>query len=159
MLIPLRFSLGDTAVYSRAFKMTARQAEDLSEPLAEIGLRVIAAVGQQFLTEGEWGGTPWPQMSPRYALWKEEHYPGRPLLVREALMRRAMLDPEGSLFVSPKLMIYQPDSDIALYHQEGVPERNLPPRPMLAFPAAELHEWDRIMVAWLTADDPLWGRF
>lgn len=159
MFIPLRFELSDTVMYSRAFEATARQAEDLSVPLGEIGLRVIAAVGQQFETEGQWAGTPWAPLSDKYARWKEQHYPGRPLLVRERIMRQQMLDPATSLFVSPLQMMYQPESDIAIHHQEGVPERNLPARPMVAFPPTELREWDRVMVRWLAAGDPLWGGF
>jgi hypothetical protein len=163
VLIPIRFKLGDTTVYSRAFEMLGRQAADLSVPLREIGEMLIVDIGHQFQSEGAWGGSSWAELSDKYSIWKEQHYPGMPLLVASGDMRAAMLDPAQTLTVSPNLLVYEVDGElgeIALAHQEGVEANNLPARPMIEVPELELHEWDRVLVRWLQAtSEPLWGPF
>jgi len=158
MLTPVRFKLGDTTVYSRAFEMWARQASNLTVPLREIGGLLIADVGEQFASEGAWGGSSWAPLSDKYSAWKEIHYPSMPLLVASGAMRAAMLDPASSLDVSPQRLVYEPHSDIAIYHQEG--SSAMPARPLIDIPVVELREWDRAIVRWLQAtSDPLWGPF
>ena len=158
MLTPIRFTLGDTTVYSRAFQMMERQAANLTVPLREIGGMLLADVGEQFASEGGWGGSSWAPLSDRYSVWKEMHYPGMPLLVATGAMRSAMLDPASSLDVGPHRLVYEPHSDIAIYHQDGT--EVMPARPMIDIPVLELREWDRVIVRWLQAtSDPLWGPF
>lgn len=163
MATPIRFQLGDTTIYSRAFEMMGRQAADLQVPLREIGGMLIVDIGEQFASEGAWAGSSWAMLSDRYSRWKEEHFPGRPLLVATGDMRAEMLDPAKVLDVSPNRMLYEVADElgvIALAHQEGVAENNLPARPMIDIPLPELHEWDRAIVRWLQAtSDPLWGPF
>lgn len=158
MVLPIRFKLGDTTIYSRAFEMMERQAADLAVPLREIGDVLIADVGEQFASEGAWSGHSWAPLSDKYSQWKEQHYPGMPLLVATGRMRAALLDPAQSLVVTAHTLRYEPDSDIAIYHQEGTP--TMPARPPIDIPTPELREWDRVMVRWLRAtSDPLWGSF
>ena len=72
--------------YSRMFSTLAVEAEDLSEPLDPVGDLIIRKVGEQFLMEGAHSGRPWAPLSDSYRRWKEDHFPGRPLLVRTGQM-------------------------------------------------------------------------
>jgi len=50
---------------------------------------------QQFATEGSFGAGGWSVLTKTYALWKEEHYPGRPIGVLTGALRKAMTGAEG----------------------------------------------------------------
>lgn len=153
----MTFRLGDTTKYSRGFEMLATRAKDLTVPLTEIGVRLIRSIGVQFATEGAWAGSPWRPLTDKYAAWKEQHYPGRPILVASGAMRSSMLNPGRGLRILPTRLLYSPESDVAIYHQEGTDR--MVARPMVELPLVELHEFDRIFVRWLRGLErgPMWG--
>jgi len=45
---------------------------------------------KQFETEGSFGAGGWAALSPAYAAWKEEHFPGRPIGVLSGALRSGM---------------------------------------------------------------------
>ena len=47
----------------------------------------------QFETEGRFAADPWQRLSPRYAIWKQRHYPGKGLLVATGGLRRSASTP------------------------------------------------------------------
>jgi len=57
---------------------------------------VIRVVRKQFESEGAYLGSPWASLHPRYAAWKEQHAPGRPIGVLSGEMRD--LAEDGALF-------------------------------------------------------------
>jgi hypothetical protein len=63
-------------------------------------------------------------------------------------MRSAMIS-ANALRIDPRRLIYEPDSEIALFHQEGDEARGLPQRKMVEIPELERRSWDRIFVTWL----------
>lgn len=167
MFVPVRMTTNGEAVYSTGFDMIESKARDMAVPLTLIGERLLFGVGKQFTTEGAWGLHQWPPLKPEYAAWKEHHGPGLTMLVglrpvgrvgtREhpiygkhyvpsGKMRAELLDP-ASLSVTPERLLYAPVSDIAGFHQSGTPK--MPARPPVSIPLDELHEYDRIFVAWL----------
>lgn len=80
---------------------------------------------RQFDTEGGFAGTPWPALSPKYREWKQQHYPGKKILVATGATKRAALNPTRT--VTPRTLTLAVDSEILGYHQEGdgVPKRPL----------------------------------
>ena len=73
--------------------------------------------------EGQAGG--WPALSPGYAAWKERHYPGRPILVREGDLLRSLTSDMDVVEIHPTRMAAGSTSDYGARHQrgEGVPKR------------------------------------
>lgn len=47
--------------------------------------------GQVFASRGGVIGEQWPRLSGKYAAWKAQQYPGRPVLVRTGLMQRSFV--------------------------------------------------------------------
>lgn len=146
MFVRLRYEVEGDVQVSRAFDVAAAYAEDLSEPLGEIGEAIRQHVGRQFGSEGAASGEPWPRLSRAYAVWKELNWPGRSILVREGDMRREMLS-RAAVTVTPRTMIYEPASDIAAYHQGG--KGHLPARKMVNLTAADRRDWDRAIASWI----------
>lgn len=132
--------------YRRGFQIMAEDARDLSEPLRRVGESIRSGVGEQFLTEGAARGAPWAPLSPKYKLWKEAHWPGRPILVRTGEMRGALLALDA-IDVTRSRMTYEPHSDIAHFHQFGT--RYMPARKMLVLRPQDRREWDRIFHEWI----------
>lgn len=153
----LRFSIDGDVPYSRAFTLYAHEAADLSDPLSDIADDLIKQIGQQFLSEGAYGlGERWHPLSPAYAAWKEQHFPGRPLLVRTGAMRALMLDRERTVRVFKDRLLYLVEGidaeghDIgarAWWHQTGAGHN--PTRKIVAIPSAGRRGWDRILHEWI----------
>lgn len=173
VFINMRFTGPDAGAYSRGFEAWAHAAEDMEPVMQRIGDDVVDDVGQMFGTQGAAAGAPWKPLSTKYEKWKEQHYPGRPILVRTGAMRREMLDKLSALHTSKDRMLYEPLSGIAMFHQRGgrstttftvgggnVTEETtsgrLPRRPMVAFTEARKRQWDRYWAEWLAADRDAW---
>src|SRR5438132_124465 len=48
-----------------------------------------------FVNEGGSSGAPWAQLSPAYAAWKQQHYPGRGILVRSGALKASLAGPDA----------------------------------------------------------------
>jgi hypothetical protein len=90
--------------------------------------------GEQFRTEGAFGGTPWAPLSPAYAAWKAIHYPGRGILYREGDLRMAVSVPDREMtpttleLTIPWARLKGEQVDVA-WHQLGT--QHMPPRPVI----------------------------
>lgn len=149
---------------SRAFEATSREAEDLSEPLGEFGRYMLVQIGEQFRTEGAHGGTPWQRLNRAYEVWKDEAFPGRPMLVRTGRMRAEALSPEA-VHVGPRRLVYELDEaagasysgpgdtadrgEVALIHQQGRGQQ--PARPIVQLNQVARRQLDRYFASWLNA--------
>lgn len=142
------FDIAGETQYARAFEAMEREADDLSEPLAEIGESVRLSVSEQFRTEGAHGlGSKWKPLNRDYAAWKERQVGPAPMLVFTGTMRDAMLS-RSAITVTRRRMVYEPDApDYAPAHQFG--EGNLPQRKMVAIPLSVRRTWDRAFASWL----------
>lgn len=136
---------------SRAFEATAEELEDMSEPLARIGRDLRREVGEQFLTEGAHGGSPWQPLDRAYSEWKDQHAPGGPglpILVFSGDMRAAALS-EDSVHVTEQRMVYEIDDEKAIWHQEGA--GSLPARRIVELNLAFRRGVERTFAEWLNA--------
>lgn len=53
----------------------------------------IRWMGEQFASEGQWGGEEWAPLSADYAVYKAERFPGKSILIRTGALRRAASSP------------------------------------------------------------------
>lgn len=102
--------------------------------LGDALLQVAAeGVAQSFEAKTDADGNHWPELSSKYAEWKAKHYPGRPMGVKEGLMREGM---EGERSISADAATYtfgqtEEQRDEAEWFQEGSTEDNRPARPFV----------------------------
>lgn len=87
----------------------------------------IGWMREQFETEGAFGGEPWAPLSPDYAAWKAEHYPGKGILIAEGDLRKAASNPTRIML--PMELILEIRDPKAGYHQEGT--ASMPKRPLI----------------------------
>lgn len=81
----------------------------------------------QFESEGAFAGQPWAPLSHRYGIWKQTHYPGKPILQLKGELRQAASRPERH--ATPRtltLTIHDPKIE---HHQRGTPA--MPARPLV----------------------------
>lgn len=90
----------------------------------------IARVENAFRTRGASVGG-WRPLSPEYAGWKRNRYPGRPLLIASGEMQQAVTRTNNSQFVfdrKPSRVTLGSNSPLAGYHQAGTDR--MPSRPL-----------------------------
>jgi Phage virion morphogenesis family len=147
---------GDS-IYRRAFEALGDAAEDMREPLGLIGERLLAGIERQFETEGAAGGSRWAPLESGYAIWKAEHFPGKPILQRSGLLKQTLTS-RRALTVTRERLSYEPDGSypggtevdvVAGAHHGGVAGHGLPARPIVQVGPAEKRSWDRIWADWL----------
>lgn len=152
--------VGDTQ-YSRAFQTMAGEADDLSEPLAKVGVSLIGSVHEQFRTEGSHGlGAKWKPLSPAYAMWKRQQVGEQPIMVFSGKLRSAMISPD-SVAITPRRLVYEPkDPGYGIRHQLGTADDRPPQRKLVALPLTVRRDWDRYFVSWLNdlrKGPAMWG--
>ncbi len=84
-------------------------------------------MGEQFATEGAWGGEPWAPLSPGYALAKAGRFPGRGILYATGQLRRAASSPQRQA-TADSLTLRIVDFK-AGWHQDGT--TRMPARPII----------------------------
>ncbi len=151
--VELRFSVMGEEQVARAFEASARDAADMSTPLAEIGEDLRLAVAEQFRTEGAHGlGGKWQPLKTKYAAWKRQQVGDEPILVFHGLMRETLTS-RSAITVTPQRMVYRPEGphdDIAAIHHAG--EGDVPQRKIVALTQLEKRSWERTILGWLRRD-------
>lgn len=94
----------------------------------------IGWIGKQFDEEGAFFGEPWTALSPDYAEWKDQNYPGSTILSREGFLRSAATSPTREVTpVSLTLTIEPYDNNGTTvdpaWFQDGT--SRMPARPLL----------------------------
>jgi hypothetical protein len=161
-MLEVRIGIGEADQYARRFEVYGDDARNLREPLGEIRDRIVESVGEQFMSEGAHGGTPWEALSEPYGTLKEEAFPGRPILVRGGAMRRKLLAPpdKGTIILTDSHLVWgiaEGATDAegnridvrAAAHQTG--GGVVPRRPWLALTHADRRNFDRILVRHMDA--------
>lgn len=87
----------------------------------------IGWMRSQFETEGAWAGHRWAPLSPAYAAYKAQRYPGRSILIAEGDLRQAASRPERKA-TPTELVLTIRDPKIG-YHQTGT--ARMPARPVV----------------------------
>lgn len=100
---------------------------------------------------GRFAGGAWATLSPKYRIWKQKHYPGKPLLVREGDLRESVrwsgqLGPGGIFQAERDFVVVGTSIPYAKFHQQGT--QTMPARPFL--PTPDLAVFAPLMKAWLT---------
>jgi hypothetical protein len=120
---------GDEA-YQRKLAQLELFLEDLRPMWPLFVPMFIGWMGAQFSSEGGWGGQAWAPLSPAYAAWKSQHYPGKSILIREGDLRQAASQPRRE--ATPRTLTLWIDDPKAGYHQEGTDD--MPARPLFPSP-------------------------
>lgn len=100
---------------------------------------------------GKFKSGAWAPLSPRYRVWKQEHYPGRPILVREGHLRESMNwhggapGPGGIFEATASYAIVGTSIPYAKFHQYGTVK--MPARPFTPAPDPEV--FAPLLQAWL----------
>jgi hypothetical protein len=161
--VQIQFAVDGDVQISRQLELARSWAEDMHEPLQDMMDLIVDDVRAQFDTEGAQGAHGvWQRLSDAYGKWKERHWPGRAILVREGGMKGAMLNKTVAVTVGADRAVYEPKSDIAGFHQKGAtwvgPSwghaqqqlHHLPARRMVDFTDAFKHEAvDRTFSRWV----------
>jgi len=152
-MLSVRFSVAGEQQYARGFQAMAHEMGDLREPLGRVRDRLVQTVGEQFRAEGSHGTGGWEPLSPDYQAWKDEAFPGRPMLVRTGDMRAAFLVDGTRELTATKLRWGvddqvdgegNPIADRAFAHQAG--RGNVPQRKIVAVTHQDKRAFDRAFV-------------
>lgn len=84
----------------------------------------------QYASGGAQGGSAWVALSPRYAAWKQKHFPGQPIGVRTGTARASLTSPTGpSSVMMPAAASFVVGTDLPypIFLQLGT--RKMPARP------------------------------
>ena len=93
----------DASDISMLFSRWSRLMKDWRPAFTDVVKLFRKHEKRHFKTKGRSTGTPWPtRYSPKYAAWKEKHFPGRPLLVLRGTRRESLIEKgaPGSLELS-----------------------------------------------------------
>jgi hypothetical protein len=127
------------------------EAADDARPAWEALARKFAAMERrQFSTEGAYGSGGWPDLSDKYAAWKERHYPGKTILRRSDELYKSLTErPFGVEVIEPGFMVLGTDVrsedgfPYAEAHQQGT--GRLPQRRPIEFRESDRAEWVKVL--------------
>jgi len=124
--------------------------EDMRPLLTGFGELFKGAMSLQFATEGRYGSGGWAALSPAYAKWKAEHFPGRPIGVLHGFLRSGMTGGAGySQHILRQSADYGlgagPAVEYGKYFDAG---GRGPARPVIRFGAGESAKWRRFTETW-----------
>ncbi|HEU4796947.1 MAG TPA: phage virion morphogenesis protein [Pyrinomonadaceae bacterium] len=133
-MIRFRATVDNFEVLNRAFNRIDQVISDYRPIWPNVAGEIYAINQEQFDSEGGVGASgKWAALSPAYKKWKEQHYPGQPILRLTNALFESLTDPEA-----PDA-IYRPSRDelaigsrvpYALAHQRG---GRMPQRPIFSF--------------------------
>lgn len=144
MPVELRLAFYGEHQIDRTLARFAEAASDARPAWEAMADRFAKAEARQFRSEGSYGSGGWAPLSPRYAAWKQRHYPGRRILERTGDLKRSLTDrPFGIEVIEPGFMVLGSAVSYGAYHQAGGP--NLPRRRPVELPESERREWVKIL--------------
>jgi len=130
-------SLPDLVSLSTAFERAGAEVADVAKHIYPRLLPALEeAVSKQFDARGKGPlSSSWAELTPRYAKWKQKHYPGQPLLELTGQLRAALTDAtskNAQRIISGKELSYGTTGiPYASFHQTGTP--GMPQRPPFDF--------------------------
>lgn len=115
-----------------------------------LGVWFKARMGDVFGSEGAASGPRWADLTPAYAAWKQEHYPGRPIGVLTGALRSSLTGGSGySQIVHKKDASFgMSESSPAKSYGKYFSER----RPVLRMPAKWGTQTQKLAHEWLVAE-------
>jgi len=153
----------DTKVLSFALSRFAEYVDDMTTLFEAFDPLFRGAMQKQFASEGGYGSGGWAALSPAYAAWKAEHFPGRPIGVLRGHLRSAMTGGSGySSEIEPHRASYGlaggPAAEYGQYFDQG---GRGPARPVVRMPSSEGRTWGKVAHSWLYDQAVLagWGSY
>lgn len=138
----LRFTfsvLGETQI-DRTLARFADNIGDASPVWEKLADRFARLERRQFATEGGAYSGGWPALSPKYAAWKERHYPGKPILERSGDLKDSLTRrPFGIEVIEAGHMVLGSDVAYGKYHQAGTDR--MPQRRPVELSESERRTW------------------
>ena len=131
MSLKIRVAATGVTPTSRRLSLYGAKLKTWRSLYRRIGAEVVKAERAWFASQGNGS---WPMLSEKYGAWKARHYPGRPILVREGDLKRALTSQAQFVeYRAPDVMILNLPEKVwyGNVHQTGNPEGNLPRRPPL----------------------------
>jgi len=89
-MFTMRIEPAPTEIQAR-FEQWADLIDNFDPVFDDVARMVRKHSHDQFRTEGKQTGTAWPGLSPKYKAWKDQHFPGRPILVATGALRGALV--------------------------------------------------------------------
>lgn len=121
-------------------------SDDWTEAWPDVRDEIWQIEAERFDSQGKGD---WSPLSANYAAWKEKHYPGQPLLVREDKLRSSLTsDSDGSeVIMEPMSLTVGTSIAYAAAHQFG--GGNLPARPVIDLDDSDVGRLAQIMRQYL----------
>ena len=111
---------------SVAFDLYGKNLNDFRVPLEKSKDILMKAFQLNFETEGKTLGKPWAALSPKYALMKNQRFPGRKILQKTGKMKTSF----SSIVTSVSATMFN-TADYFGYHQSRAPRKRLKRRIMM----------------------------
>ncbi len=127
-----------------------RATSDLSPAFGRMADDFEEGQERRFDREGATdGASAWEPLSPEYADWKAQHYPGAKLLVRSGKLRDALTGGPGSVReIAPLRMVVGGTVQVGAYDLGGLHfkgTKHMPARRPMALGRQQRHRWMRIL--------------
>ena len=166
-MLHLRFDVVGDVQLSRLLDRVSSDLSNMRPAWDLIHTNFLRGEQGTFALEGAFGGKPkWEPLSPKYELWKDQRYPGQPILVLTGALRASLTqasDPDhvydatdSGMSVGTKKRTPGGRWNLGLLHQKGT--RRMPARPPLILTEQQKNEWVGIMHDWLWGEVIPWRR-
>lgn len=143
-MLKITFEVEGEKQLSRSLGLLIDHSSDLRPVWPEIRENFIENEERQFSSEGHHASGGWKPLSPKYADWKERHYPGRPILVLSGALRESLTGGSGFLYRTGRLsMSIGTKNPVGSYHQRGA--GHLPRRPPIELTERQKGKWMKIL--------------
>ena len=141
----LRIEVDGEVQFSRWARGLIRRLTSWKPFFERFAPRFIDLLRRRMDSEGAADGqAKWPELSEQYAAWKQQHFPGKPMLQRTGDLYEAVTKPEVE--ITDETLTITIDSPYAIYHHSAEPRTsNLPRRVIASFTARFKRE---VMAAW-----------
>ncbi len=146
-MIAFTADINGVEVLNRAFNRIDEQITDLRSIWPAVAEVFYKAERDQFDTEGAAGASgKWAPLSQAYKKYKEQHFPGEPILQREHSLVESLTSAEGldSIFrPEPDELVIGSKAPYALAHQRPKAGSKLPARPPISLTETQKREMQK----------------
>lgn len=142
-----KLTVDGQSVLLRALKQIEHEVSDWRPAWAECEQLFYLIEARQFGSEGGRGGDRWQALSAAYKAWKEVHYPGKPILVREGDLKASLTGKDNKYSIRevlPMSLTLGSAHPAATAHQRGA--GRLPRRSPLIITNSDMGQFTRRML-------------
>lgn len=144
---------GDTQL-ERTLTRFTRNADDATPAWEKIADSFAQLEAKQFSSQGAHASGGWAPLSPKYAAWKAQRYPGQPTLVRTGELRASLIGrPFGVEVITPQSITIGSNVEHGQYHQHGT--SRMPQRRPVELTESARREWVKILQKHIVSDGGL----